>query len=587
MYQEINKYTKAVCKQQLRLVDVDHPVIPTQLQMVKRPQRSKSEWDDENHCRKREDLENVFRQPPGNITADQMFKNSRDKAEQEAKRQCFDEQDRLTFISEKGNVVVVVGQAGIGKTTSVKTWCQETLEDKIWPNASMVLLRFVRDIDFSKKMTLLQFLFPAVVRDLYRAHQKDNEDIIEKLNEDPNIVLVFDGLDEAAVESLSIVPPEVALFEKAYPLHILLNLMSGKLLPRARKIFTSRPHQLYNLRSEHRPLFIVEIVGLNEEGQDVLGAQICQNKYPQIKDILNKNPSAFSYCYVPVNFIITLIYLLNDIEHVGTVTLTQVLASTCANYATSEHQRGREVASELNKLCQLAFEGFLEKKVAFEVSDLYNVGLNDSTVDSFLTTSVIESADIKMTILQGHKRKYFSHLIWQEFFAALHLMMILPIQEATSFFPRFFDAHWEVVSSFAFGLSNKTVFYHIKPILEKCSKQFWENKTRSLHEVVLSSPSLDQQKNLKVYRWVQETQNVVFARQFADHLPDVINLRGKFFPNDISNLFFILHAAEQPLDLKVNPNCKFVGDSLKRLVQTVSSMDKLVNRCICSVVIKA
>ena len=585
MQEKVNKETMIACDQIVLPTDIDRPIIPTRLQMVSEPQRAKNDWDDEGHYRKREDLEKVYLQPPGNITANEMFDCAQQMAQLDAQRVCKNEVAKVAFVNKNGNIVGVVGQPGIGKTTSIKTWCKQILHGEILPNATIVVLIFVRYINFSKQTNLLEFLLPAELRSWCHVHRNEVKNILEKLNESHRIVLAFDGLDEAAVETLSTRVPKVSLYDSADPLTFLLNLTSGNLLPLARKIFTSRPDQLYNLLGDNRPRFIVQILGLNKEGQNELGVQICRDKYQQLEQVLLKNPDAYAYCYVPVNFILTLDYLMQHGDRVAFVCLTRVLASACEKYSCSDHLEHLNVPKgkkcELHKLSKLAWKGFLRKKIIFEEDDLRNVDLGQNTVQSFLTTSIVESANIKMTIMEGHKRSYFSHLIWQEFFAAVYMMLRMSHPEAETHFEELLDPHWDVVSKFAYGLCSHSVFYQLKQIIPGCSTNEWKAKKAALKQVAANcvEENVLISKLLKVCSWIQEAKDDDFARCVAEKLPKMIHISmyTTILPSDVWNLFYVLRHADTSPSLRVE-RCSFTGDSLERFSHAVAEANVKVRK---------
>lgn len=577
---KVNKVTVIRCGQSNPPIDLENPIIPIHLQIVSEPQRVKKEWEEKRRERKRDDLEKVYLQPPGNITAKNLFSRARQAAEKVASSKCTNEEAKNVYVNEHGNTVGVMGQPGSGKTTLAKMWCSEALAGQIFENATMVLLLFVRNVNFSKPMNCLQFLLPPEVYKWCHGYKPiDANSILEKLDQDPGIVFVIDGLDEANVSNMYVQAREVSYDETAEPLAFLLNLMSGKLFPLAKKIFTFRPDQLYNLNIEHRPLFNVQIVGLTEKEQDELGANICgQERYSQIKQIMARSPGSYAYCYVPINFVLTMHYLKENNEQTDSVSLTRVLAYACDKFSRSHHLEHANVSNEekceLHKLCKLAFEGLLKKKAIFEEKDLERAGLGKNTRQSFLITTIHELVDIKTDIKPGDKRTYFSHLIWQEFFAAVYLMLVMPFKESKEHFSSFFDLHWDIVSRCSFGIGRKIVFEELKPIIPGCSKHDWYRKKKLLGQLVKAN--LSQQKILKICSWVHEALDNDLTKYVAKTLPEVIQLKEIIQPSKIANLFFVLRSAEQRPSLVVE-DCVFMVDALERFVEEVASMKIVVS----------
>jgi len=104
----------------------------------------------------------------------------------------------------------------------------------------------IKNVNFKTKVTLLQFLLSTILPHWKHSEESDERWLRIILN-DHNVVIVFDGLDAAAVDDLTIVAPAVNVHNPTEPFYLLLNLISGKMLPYARIIVTSRPNQFYRL----------------------------------------------------------------------------------------------------------------------------------------------------------------------------------------------------------------------------------------------------------------------------------------------------------------------------------------------------
>jgi len=384
-----------------------------------------------------------------------------------------------------GKVVGFVGVAGVGKTTSVKKWVQLILDGKVVSMENPTFLFFIRirDINFDRKVTVLEFLTRPILPNWKHsaAEAEENEQWLKTLYDDENTVIALDGLDEAGVENLEQKVEKITLFDEIDPVTILLNLLTGKLLPKAKIIITSRPDRFYRVLPEYRPKNLFEIVGLDETGQNLLGHQICDDDWQgRVKDIIFSNPDLFAYCYVPVTFILTADYLMKHSQaDIYDVCLTKVLASALNDFWASDHWREYARDPQFDKLAFLAWEGHKNMKIIFSKDDIKRVGIDEETCHSFLMTSILSSQNIKMKIFDGKRRLYFSHLIWQEFFAAVHLILFATEEEFQNNIQYFFDDRWEVVVRCFFGLCSKPTFDLIKcfssqdgAVVQTC----WERK---------------------------------------------------------------------------------------------------------------
>ena len=554
-------------------------LVPTNLQMLNKPLKLPQEPADEHHLewsndgqyRRGEDFKKLYKHPPGNITHNEMFN-----------RIATDHENQRDETTPGPNVAAVVGQPGIGKTTCLKSWGGQIVEKQILENASLVFLIFVRGIRFTHKQNLLQFLLSSVYADR-PSYPGSDDAIVQRIVDDENVIILIDGLDEAAVDNIYLKACDVHPCNVAYPLHFLLNLVGGKLLPRAKVVVSSRPDQLYRLHPSHRPEFIVQILGLNEDGRDDIGTQLCPQRYEEVKQMLLQNPDVLDYCYVPTQFILTVDYLLQHDSEKEFISLSKVFAHACNAYArsaSSDQLRERDLSRmglELDKLGMLAWNGCSNRHVTFKTENFEEVGLSRESIESFLNTSVLENVDLKCRILASDKRSYFSHLLWQEFFAALYLMMVMNMQDFETFAKRLRQDHWQVVLKLAFGFSGSDTFSVLQPLILACKegevKRHCEEKTKWLQRFAIQqcrSSSLGSNTLFPVSSWVRESSNEAIAREVAANLPQTINFEkdAAILPSDISSLFHLLKYSKSPHELHVR-DCTFAGDSWNRFTKEI------------------
>lgn len=559
--------------------------MPVSLQIAKEPVRVESAFDAEGNLHRRRDFLQVYERTPGKLIENQMFEIPKQKAEQDAGKIYKTASEREDYIERKGNVIGVVGNPGIGKTTLMKKWVKQVLHRELLPNVSFLFYILIRNIDYSTKVTLFHFLLSTIMP---RANHSPEFDKywMERIVGDRDVLIALDGLDEARVDNFAVRAPTVNIQSLADPFHLILNLISGKLLPFARVVVTSRPNQLFRLHSDHKPGFIVQILGLDQKGQDDLGEQIALDYYKTIRPTLVKNPDAFAYCHVPINFILTVDYLMSTSRDIKFLCMTQVLAAACESYSCSDHVRSVADDCQLDKLSRLAFTGFTKSQIFFTESDFQRAKIDEKVVQSFLDTSITKKAKIKSKILNGHKRNYFSHLIWQEFFAAMYLMLFGSEEEYEKSLENVSDDRWEVVSKFLFGLTNKEVFDNLKDITPDSKTGLWPRKKEKLKSVACShlqrlslqdqtpadkSKMVDFEKLLKSCGWVQEANDLEFTRSFASNLPGNIAFSTTVLPSDIANFFYIVRLAAELPDLHVD-RCNFAGDALMMFCKEVAAM---------------
>jgi len=455
LVRQLKAYAAAAAHQNSTPVTLERALETVQLQLARYTKRS-FDADERGHYLRREDIKKIFDQAPqADIQPHELFQRSVENAKLEADKLCSSEVAKMNYIAKYSNVVGVYGQPGIGKTTFTKLLVRQLLKGQIFDEITFLFFIFVKNVNFQQTMNLLQFLVSTCLPSWQHDTASDTR-LLNVLHNDPNVVIIFDGLDEASVGSISQRCPSCTLHGSSTADVFICNLLGGNLLPLAKKLVTSRPKQIFDLNVDHRPHLLVEVLGLGEAARIDIGRQICGDKLPEVQSFLRDHPSISAYCYVPVNCILTYVYLSKHVTaEVSLTSMTDVLMSSYSDYVRSEHLRGQECATR--KLATLAWNGFLKRKYVFDHHDLATSGIDQATSAAFLSMSVTNSVNVKMSILEIDRRSYFSHLIWQEFFAAVMFMAFLPAVEFQKYLASFSDPAWEVVAKFVFGLCNEQI----------------------------------------------------------------------------------------------------------------------------------
>jgi len=571
---------------------------PVQLQISETPKRLGSDYDDTGHYCHRKDFERMYQQPRGNITDQEMLDRAKQQAKEEA--QSLNEKDRADHIDRNGNIIAVIGNAGMGKTTSAKKWVGQSLSGEIVTNVTFLFFIMIKKVNFKNKMALLKLLLSSILPHWKHSEESD-ENWLQKIVSDPNVVIVLDGLDEADVDDFTIEAPLINARELAEPFHILLNLISGKLLPYARIIVTSRPNQFYRLHFNHRPKFAVEILGLDEEAQNQLGRQICPDKYEKIQETLQRNSSVFAYCYVPINFILTILYLKQNNSDTDFVSVTKILSSACGNYARGEQMRGK--IPKLAELSNLAYTGFCKRQMIFQRKKLNQDRFDKSTVDSFLSTSLADTSFVfAPTIMEGDEKIYFSHLVWQEFFSAVYLMLVASGDEFKKSLRHLFDDRWEIVSRCLYGFCNSSVMKLLKGATNiNCEENLLKKKRDMLvNEAIIyfeqlfpyQDREIDERETNEerkvmfqeiqtVFSWIHEANETDINKKLVPLIPDHISfVDGTILPSDISNLFFVIESFSKSWKLEVT-GFPFPGNAFESFCSEASRLKTSVGPDFC------
>ena len=547
--------------------------------------------DDLGHFHTRNEIPQTISEPSSSsIIVDNLFSKAKEYASEDTNFHYFDDEAQEEDMSRRGNSVGLIGQAGIGKTTLSKTILNRVLNDGLF-NAEYVFYLQFRAVNFKKNTNFFSFLGV----DLPWVHEiSRRQGVVDKLTKSNRIMMIFDGFDEAILDP-SAPCKDISPWEEATPETFIKNILKGSILPLAKKLITSRPRQLLALDASLKPHYIVNITGLGIKSQKQICKEICGENADKIFNYVIHHPQIASYCYVPANCIFVMhvmgkiIQSESDSSNAFPNTITGVLVIVIALFAQSTHAR---VKFSLEKLANLAWEGLRNRKFYFREMDLQKAGLCQNEIDFFCVTLLgISNKNLPFFGGDPEKFTYFAHLIIQEFFAALKLIFFSTTKDFRKQFlgrnvgrfqlskPAFdlFAGDWEVVAKFLFGLCNiKTV--------ECLLKQFpslalgLPNKTKILCNFALRSFPTDTptrvdyfQHVLRLCTWAYELNDGTFASRVAKCLGKELSVVGKFLPNDVAPIHFVLQHRESSLHLDATPfDTWFVADSLDLFLEEAS-----------------
>ena len=554
--------------------------------------------DDLGHYHTRNEIaQTVTKNPVGDVSIEELF----DKAVNHVKTITVHDQypsatTRENDIIKLGNIVGVIGQAGIGKTTLSKIILAQALDEGLF-NAKYVFYLQFRNINYKTKTNMLSFLTSAFTLPWIQEEKRRNA-VLKEMSQSKQVLLIFDGFDEAILNNSNSSCP-ISVFEETQPEIFIKNILQGSLFPWAKKLITSRPRQLLELDKNLKPYFIVNITGLNLEAQHQICKDICGSNAELIFNYIQHHPQIGSYCYVPANAILVM-HAMNSIKTIQLKsgytftfpnTMTGVLAVVIGLLAKSPHARSK---IPLEKLAALAWKGFLNKTFYFSEDDLAKVGLTAEEVNLFLLTILANNSIISIFSGDPEKISYFAHLLIQEFFVAMklifytsaskfHKLLIGKSIGTISISKAIYsltDSNWEVVAKFLYGLSNNTTLEFLKEQfsflpsdLQSKSKMLCEYLLQTLPDHALSVDEYFQQI-LRICTWAYELSSEKLAIKIAKRLENDLIIAGKFLPNDVTPVLYVLQHRKTPLLLDTTQfNTWFVGDSLSLFLEELQSLE--------------
>ncbi|XP_030152984.1 protein NLRC5 isoform X11 [Lynx canadensis] len=323
--------------------------------------------------------------------------------------------DLFNTKADKGpRVTVLLGKAGMGKTTLAHRLCQKWADGQLDRFQALFLFEFRQLNLITEFLTLPQLLF-----DLYLSPEAGPDLVFQYLEENAKgVLLIFDGLDQALHPHSS---KDTAGPEAPSPaLALFSGLCKGTLLPGCWVLATSRPGKLPNCLPTEAAMVhmwgfdrprVEEYVGRffsNQPWQEAALAELRENRHLQ------------SMCAVPAVCQVTCLCLYNLLPSSSPGQSAALLPTVTQNYVqmvSTLGPRGHLLPESLLGLSEVALRGLETGKVIFSVGDIPPPMMAFGAALGLLTSFCICTGP-------GHQETgyAFTHLSLQEFFAALHLM---------------------------------------------------------------------------------------------------------------------------------------------------------------------
>ena len=380
--------------------------------------------------------------------------------------------------NRRSNSLGVIGEPGVGKTLLSKTLLgmqatNTSFDDKEAPY--LFHIKF-RDINFEKEISVLEFLVGQMVSG-WKFQQEEDDALLKLINESSSVHIFADGLDEGddKLFSTPLVPAsQMGLYDLAAPDVIIKNLLAGRILPKAMKLVTSRPNAFLNLHPDCKPKFNVRILGLSPASQEKLVWLLCNKndaEYSKVKKKFDENPGLLSFCYNPLQCKITvkILKLMEHTENVSTVTSTMVFVETLLRILKRKEHLLKELLHTVKTLTELAVNAMKDGKFIFQKKDLTD--LKHETLNQFFMAKTASFCLSGENILEGDKRFYFVHLLWQELFAAMWLMFFSNKKQFEELLKVLSENRWKAVLKFAFGFQNDEVKNKIITMFESLASK--------------------------------------------------------------------------------------------------------------------
>ena len=560
--QKLLKKAKTIHGKRDSPINVDRVFEHADLQISTEAEKDWTELDLEELAKNREMFKKNLSKQQSNMPFRNIFAEAGRVAYEQAVQLHSDEAQK-TYLARHGKLVAVTGQAGIGKTTMSKLVVKLKAEDKQIEKRGFIFFIRLKEIDFDKPITLLQFLLTS--SNLSWKHcQWFDQELLKSLGDGSNVTIVMDGLDEANTNAFMSSITRQSPFSVSTADEHIKHLLLGNVFPKSEKMITSRPRQFLDLNAELKPKFVVRVLGLSPEAQHDISTQICQGQPPEIltqtRDFLNENPHISSLCFVPalcilINFIVSRDIAENQATNIQS--LTSVFVNTLKYFTSGPHFKGKR--NELRMIAGLAWEGFRDGKLSFNRADFEKYGLCEKAMHDFMVPHIDREDRFQVNIHGGSVKNTFTHLAWQELFTAVHIVFFSPEEKLDEIFPYLRKNHFDVVANFVFGLTDQNNANNVFEIFNVCTENLFEqNKAKlvALTKHMASTVQKNDSDTVKIIsKWLHNLQRddvgvEIFSLLCERYLQGIV---------DTSNMHTLISAfklSKQPVKICANTSGK-------------------------------
>ena len=390
-------------------------------------------------------------------------------------------------------LIIVEGAPGVGKSTFAWEYCRRWERGEIAEQYQLVLLLRLRDNTISEAKSLNDLIYhpldgvsQAVCEELVHSHSLHTLIILEG----------FDELPDHCRKGTS----------------VFNDLISGKMLPSATILVTSRPWATQRIRTKHEGHIYqhIEVLGFTSPHvTEYIHKTVPEDKVSGLEDYMERYPQIRMGMYIPLNSaIVVTVYLESQASGLSMPTSLTELYYALGCTLLLRYMRGHPeyeaiisvntfddlpptVYTKFTELCKLAYSGIVNKSRQVQLifkglpPDFDNLGFMNSVNELYVRGTV-----------SSHN---FLHLTFQEYFAAVHIST-LPAEKQMEFFQKHKEGRFKVVLKFLSGLNKLNCF--TEDIVNDLFKASAPLESASKHEIC-SDLTVD----VDFINWMYEAQN--------------------------------------------------------------------------------
>ena len=361
-------------------------------------------------------------------------------------------------------LILIEGAPGVGKTTFSGEFCREWSQRKLLSDHKLLVLLPLRDNRVKSARN---------VSDLFQ-HPQLQQAIAEQVESSggEGVALWLEAWDELQEN-------------KRQKSSVFLDLVHGRVLPKATVIVTSRPWATHNLKATSSGIDQhIEIVSTPaiQFSRILSQDKVRPDVRAKLRDYVDKNPSVKAAMHTPVtaDIVAEVFQWSQDTESPPPRTTTQLYTRLTCKLLSGKAEGqtpGRmgsleEVAAERKggfvKMCRLAWEGIIKQQLTFS-SDVVSA-LGGDTLGLMHKVRELHGGE------DGQFSYHFIHLTLQEFLSAYHITQLPQDKQDQVIREHIEIGHLNMVVRFYFGLTQPNHFTSTM-ISEHLSDKYREQAT--------------------------------------------------------------------------------------------------------------
>ena len=508
------------------------------------------------------------KQPESYLTTEDLFKFNNTSLENFPS--CSQQNKNAT----KSDNIIIVGDAGIGKTTFLKGLLAKYAQDHDLYGYHYVFYIQCSMIDKEDERTFLEFL----AKQLPRFWKKDidiSNAVIDLIEKKEKICIILDGLDLDVINIFSNSATELKMEQTAISRTYIENILLKKLLPQAKVIITLRPLQFLaflQLGLDMKHYKKVYILGLNQKIQTDICTSIVGEKSKRVFNYINAHFSLKCFCLIPANFF-AVVHFLNKFMSLKTDNFNPMLHFTLVEIFLPSvliviwNHGIKNSKCNLKYAVKLAWKMFLERKMFFDQKGVDIEHKNCEILKVYL--------QIFPAIIGSNNDLIFSAIIYN-CLIAMHLLFFhnsFDDYVTKVIKPQFFkvDSCFFEITRFLFGLCNQSVKVYLEKLFPDCSIDTINDNRDSLKHFIEDIVAKHSESHCEMFALCSllfEMHDDNFTIKIADSLTNAINIDNSLLTHQCAGLLYVLSKRTKKVHITLESNVE-LNTELSQLVEAL------------------